>query len=98
MNDSTLFSPDCFLSLSGSELVSYVEPFVNSQLQSIPESAYDVLQAALDGLDEAHTVYALEICMYLKPSNFISRSVEFLSCTDAAVCCAACRSIERFPP
>jgi len=98
MNESASFDCDRFLSLGGSELVGYVEPFVNIRIDAIPESAYGVLQAALDGLDEVHTVYALEICMLLKPSEFAHQAAAFLSHTDAAVCCAACNSMNRLPP
>ena len=98
MNAPAIFNTDRFLSLRDSELVEYVEPFVNTQTQAITESAYDVLAAALDGLDDAHIVYALEICMLLKPSEFANRAVMFLSHTAASVCCAAYNSINRLPP
>lgn len=98
MTESNVFSFERFLSLAGSDLVRYTEPFVNSEMQRIPEHVYEPLQSALEVMDEVHIVYALEICMLLKPSEFVSRVITFLSHTDAAVCCTACRLIERVPP
>jgi len=93
-----VFSYDRFLSLSGCELVDYVEPFVTTRVRAIPESVYDVLRSALTGLDEAHTVYALEICMLLKPREFVRCAVRFLSDSNASVCCTAYRIIKSLPP
>jgi hypothetical protein len=98
MNVSASFSCDRFLSLAGSELVSYVEPFVTTQSAAIPESVYESLQPKLPVLDNEHTVYALEICMMLKPSVFISHVVGFLSHNDSSVCCAAYRLIKSTKP
>lgn len=98
MNAPVMFDCDRFLSLGGSELVAYVEPFVNGQAPAIPESVYHMLEGVIDRLDEEHTVYALEICMSLKPFEFVRRAVAFLSHPDAGVCCAACNSINRLSP
>jgi len=98
MNESTFFSYERFLSLAGGELVNYVEPFVTTQSEAIPESVYDSLQPGLALLDNEHTVYALEICMLLKPRDFISRVVGFLSHNDSSVCCTAYRLIKSTQP
>jgi hypothetical protein len=95
---SASFSYDRFLSLTGSELVSYVEPFLTTQSEAIPEAVYDLLQPKFADLDNEHTVYALEICMLLKPSEFVRCAITFLSHPDAAVCCAAYNSINSLPP
>lgn len=96
MTDS-LFDYDYFMSLAGTELTAYAEPFVNIHQDLIPESAYDEIGRALDGMDEMHTVYAIEICMLLRPSEFIGRAVEFLAHSSGAVCCAASNTIKRAP-
>lgn len=98
MNESTCFSYDRFLSLAGSELVNYVEPFVTTQADEIPESVYDRLQSGLAGLDEQHTVYALEIGTQLKPGEFVGRVVGFLAHPDSSVCSTAYRLIKSTPP
>jgi hypothetical protein len=98
MNDSALFSYDHFLSLGGSELVNYVEPFVNTEMRAVPKSVYDPLHTALETFDEVHTVYALELCMLLKPTEFVNRAADFLSRPDASVCSTACRIIKRLSP
>ncbi len=81
MNISESFDCERFLSLGGSELVAYAEPFVNTRMVNAPESAYDILAPRLGRLDEEHTVYALEICMAIKPSEFVSVVIGFLSNT-----------------
>ena len=98
MNESAFFSCERFLSLTGGELVNYVEPFVTIQSDAIPESVYDSLQPRLAVLDNEHTVYALEICMLLKPRAFISRVVGFLSHDDSSVCSTAYRLIKTIHP
>jgi hypothetical protein len=98
MNESKVFSHDRFLSLAGCELVKYAEPFLTTQAEAIPGSVYETLQSQLADMDEEHAVYALEICMRLKPSEFVSRAVTFLSHTDAAVCSTAYRLINSLPP
>lgn len=97
MTERFSFNYEHFLSLSGSELVNYVEPFVTTQFDAIPKSVYDALSSSLACQDEEHAVYSLDICMLLRPREFVSRAVKFLSHSDAAVCCAACRVIERMP-
>jgi hypothetical protein len=97
MTELSPFLLDRFLSLSGPELRDYAEPFVNTHKDAIRESVYEPLQSKLRDLDEEHTVYALEICMLLKPDQFASRAVQFLSHSDSAVCCTAFRIIERLP-
>jgi len=97
MSESTVFSFDRFLSLTGAEFVNYVEPFVNAQSGSIPEGVYDPLQARLSSMDAEHAVYALEICMRLNAGEFVRRAAVFLSHSDAAVCCAAYRVINWLP-
>ena len=94
MNISESFDCERFLSLGGSELVAYAEPFVNTRMVNAPESAYDILAPRLGRLDEEHTVYALEICMAIKPSEFVSVVIGFLSNTSSAVCCTAFRVLE----
>lgn len=97
MIESSTFNYDHFISLAGSDVVKYAEPFVNMRREAIPESVYEQLEAALPNMDELHTVYALEICMILRPQEFVSRAVEFLLHSDAAVCCAAYNSINNLP-
>src|SRR5262245_7901119 len=98
MNESEHFDCDRFLSLAGTALVRYAEPFVNARVHAVPESTYDVLVSHLTQLDEEHTVYALEICMALKPREFASHVVGYLAHADAAVNCTACRLLRRIPP
>ena len=98
MNESDVFSHARFLSLTGKEFINYVEPFVNMQAGEIPQAVYSPLQSGLAGMDEEHTVYALEICMRLNASEFVRSAVTFLSHTDAAVCCAAYRAINSLSP
>lgn len=97
MNESGVLSHDRFLSLAGSELVEYVEPFVNVQMEAIPEVVYEPLQSRLANMDDEHALYALEICMLLKPSEFVGRAITFLSHPNAAVCCTAYRLINGVP-
>jgi len=97
MTELSQFSLDRFLSLSGQELHDYTETFVNMEKNALPESVYEPLLSKLADFDEEHTVYALEICMLLKPKEFVGRAVRFLSHSDSAVCCAAFRTIERLP-
>src|SRR5262245_7989826 len=98
MNESDSFSYERFMSLAGSALVAYSEPFVNTRMHTIPESIYDLLAPNLTRLDEEHVVYALEICMALRPNEFASVVVGFLAHADSAVSCAACRLLKRIPP
>ncbi len=49
-------------------------------------------------MDDRHAVYALEICMRLNPLEFVYDAIRYLSHTDAAVCCAACRAIQFLSP
>lgn len=95
MTEISLFNLDHFLSLSGSELSDYAEPFVNIKNGSVPVSVYRPLQARLADLDERHLVYALEICMLLNPQDFVSRVVDFLSHPNASVCCVACNLVRN---
>jgi hypothetical protein len=97
MKDLPLFSFDRFLALAGSELVNYVEPYVNTHAYAIPEAVYDPLQSGLATFDVEHTVYALEICMLLKPREFVSCAVGFLSHSDSSVCCTAYRVLSSLP-
>ena len=98
MNESETFSYEQFMSLPGSTVWSYAEPFVNTKMDAIPESAYDPLVSNLSKLDEAHTVYALEICMALKPIEFASIAVGYLASADSSVSCTACRVLKKIPP
>ena len=98
MKESESFSYERFMSLAGSALVSYAEPFVNTRLGTIPESVYDLLVTDLTRMDNEHTVYALEICMALKSSAFASIVVGFLAHADSAVSCTAYRLLKRIPP
>jgi len=98
MNESEFFSYERFVSFSGSTLLSYSEPFVNTGRHTVPENVYDLLVADFPRLDEEHTVYALELCMAMKPSEFASIVVGFLAHADAAVSCTAYRLLKRIPP
>jgi hypothetical protein len=98
MNDSDSFSYERFMSLTGSALVRYAEPFVNTRTHAIPDSVYDLLVCNLAKLDEAHTVYALEICMAIKPQEFASIVAGFLANTHYSICCTACRLLSRISP
>lgn len=98
MNESETFSYERFMSLAGSALVSYAEPFVNKRMLAIPESVYELLLSNLTRLDEEHTVYALEICMALKSNEFASIVVGFLAHTDSAVCCTGYNLLKKIPP
>lgn len=94
------FTFDCehFLSLSDSEVVKYAEPFVTTQADKVPDSAYEILAGKFDQMSDVQTVYALEICMRIAPQEFVSQTVEFLSHPDSSVCCTASRLIETVPP
>lgn len=98
MNESSSFSYGRFLSLGGCELVNYVEPFVTKHIDGIPESLYEPLRSRLAGLDKEHIVYALEICMLLRPREFAGCVVGFLSHDDSSVCCTAYRLIKSIQP
>jgi hypothetical protein len=98
MNQSESFSDERFMSLAGSALVSYTEPFVNRGLCTIPMSVYEVLVSNLTRLDEEHVVYALEICMALKPDEFANLLVGFLAHADSAVSCTAFRLLKKIAP
>jgi hypothetical protein len=97
MSDTTSFSYERFMCLSGSPLVNYAEPFVNTAGHAIPESAYGLLLSDLTRLDEEHTVYALEICMALKARQFASVVAGFLAHPASAVSCTAYRLLKRIP-
>jgi len=89
------FDCDKFNTLNGCDLVAYVEPYLAAQQDRIPAATYEALESVIDRLDDAHTVYAIEICMLLKPDDFAGRAIEFLSHSDASVCCAAFNSVSR---
>jgi hypothetical protein len=91
------FRLERFFSLSGSELISYAEQFVNADAESISEDAYIPLKSALGTMDEIHTVYAMEVCARLKPRDFVARAVDFLVDPDIAVCLTAYRIIQSLP-
>jgi hypothetical protein len=93
-----LFSCERFLSLDDDKLVRYAEPFVTTQADSVPKSAYELLVSKLDDLGDIHTVYALEICMRIDPQDVVGHVVRFLSHPSSSVCCTACRLIETLPP
>ena len=98
MKNQTLFSFDRFSSLTGSDLVNYVEPYLSTRPEAIPESVYGQLLSGLATWDEYHVVYAMELCMRSKPEDFVGRAVPFLSHRDASVCCTAYRLIKSLPP
>jgi len=98
MNKPEPFSYDRFLSLVGSALVSYTEPFVNTGKYAISESVYDLLMSNLPRMDEEHIVYALELCMVLKSSEFAYIVAEFLSHVESAVSCTAYRLLKLIHP
>jgi hypothetical protein len=98
MNKLNIFNYGHFLSLTGYELVKYVEPFLTMQREAIPESVYEPLQSTLAHMDNEHALYALEMCMLLKPSAFARRLITFLSHSDAAVCTTAYRLINGLSP
>jgi hypothetical protein len=98
MNELETFSYERFMSLPGSTVWSYAEPFVNTRMDAIPDSVYDLLVPSLSKLDEAHTVYALEICMALRPSEFAGVVVGFLAHTNSAISCTAFRLLKKIPP
>ncbi len=97
MNEVEPFSYERFMSLTGTALVNYAEPFVNTRMHAVPASAYDLLAPNLTIMDEEHTVYALEICMALKPGEFANCVVGFLAHPDVAVSCAAYRLLQSIP-
>ena len=51
-NEADIFSLERFLSLAGSELVEYAEPFVNIHLGEIPQGVYLPLRLQLANMDE----------------------------------------------
>jgi hypothetical protein len=91
---SEFFTVERFLSLGGENLVEYIEPLL-TQHETIPESSYELLRSRLADLDVGHTVYVLEICILLKPDDFIGHLITFLAHTDSSVCCAAFRLINK---
>lgn len=93
-----IFDCEHFLSLSDGEVIKYAEPFVTTQADMVPDSAYEVLAGKFDQMSEIQTVYALEICMRISPQEFVSKTAEFLSHSDSSVCCTASRLIETVPP
>jgi len=96
LNEPQTFRVDRFLSLTGQEFINYVEPFVNMQAGLMPQDVYEPLRSELARMDDAHVVYTIEICMRLNPLDFVDDAVNYLSHTDAAVCCAAYNSINSF--
>lgn len=97
MNDPAAFDCDHFLSLTGGELFRYAEPFVSARPGVFPDSVNETLLDRLGVMDDEHTVYAMEICMLLRPGEFLHRLVDFLSDEDSAVCCTAYRLFKSFP-
>lgn len=97
MSDKEAFSYGRFMSLSGSGLVSYAEPFVNTSEYSIQDTEYDLLVANLTRMDNEHIVYALEVCMAANPCKFAMIAVGFLAHPDGAVCCTAFRLLQSAP-
>jgi hypothetical protein len=97
MMESSDFSFERFMSLSGSDLVIYAEPYVTTEAESIRKEIYSALASSLADMDETHLVYALEICMKLKPKELIQRATAFLAHPDAAVCSTAFRIVEYIP-
>jgi len=98
MNEPEAFSYERFMSLVGSALVSYAEPFVNTSTHAIPEFVYDLLVSDLVRLDEEHTVYALEIGMAMKPNEFARIVVGFLANPHSSVSCTAYNLLKRIAP
>ena len=97
MKNQASFRFDRFSSLKGADLVDYVEPYLATHVEAIPESVYEQLVAGLTYWDEFHLVYAMELGMRRKPCDFARRVVPFLSHHDASVCCAAYRLIKSLP-
>jgi hypothetical protein len=98
MNKISQFDFNRFMKLSGNDVTEYTEPYLNIWRPSLPESIYHQLIACLEELDSVHLVYALEICMLLKPESFFQHVISFLSHSDATVFLAAYRLILRHSP
>jgi hypothetical protein len=98
MSTPQSFDYERFASLSGTDLIAYVEPFIDIRTNDIKDNFYLKLLDDLLSFDAEHLVYALELGMILHPCDFALRAARFLSSQDSSVCCTAFRVLSKLAP
>jgi hypothetical protein len=91
------FDYDLFLSLTGTDLVTYMEPIVTDPSVAVPSMALDRIASEMETYDEYHLVYALELGSDHAPDLFAAAVPHFLSHKSQAVRCAVSRALSRLP-
>src|SRR5262249_15874836 len=84
-------------SLTGSDLVEYMEPIVTDPSAVVPSTALDRIASEIGTYDEYHLVYGLELGPDHAPDLFAPAVPEFLSHESQTVRCAAFRALNRLP-
>ena len=70
MSTTSAFDYVRFLTLTGSDLVTYMEPLVNDSATRVPQDILKVMLSDLPTYDEYHLVYALELGAANSPKSF----------------------------
>jgi hypothetical protein len=91
------FDYDRFHSLTGADLVAYMEPIVTDPSVAVQSTALDRIASEIDTYDEYHLVYGLELGPDHAPDTFAPAVPRFLSHNSQAVRCAASRALNRLP-
>jgi hypothetical protein len=90
-----------FTELDGLKLVDYMDPLVNAVLRDesivVPREFLERLHASLDGYDEYHLVYALELGGHRAPDLFLPLVPSYLAHPIGSVACAALRVLKAVP-
>jgi hypothetical protein len=91
------FDYEEFSSLTTADLVAYMEPIVTDPLATVPSKVLEQMAAEMEGYDEYHLVYAIELGMERMPEVFAPRVALLLSHQCQSVRLAAHRNLARLP-
>jgi hypothetical protein len=101
MDDEAMMPADFpyerFRALSGSDLVDFMEPLVNSPSIRVPPDVRHKVLSDLQDDDEEHLVYALELLGYNAPESIVPHLPRFLSHRHGSVRCAVDRILRHLP-
>jgi len=91
------FCYERFISLSGSALYDYLEPYLGDPHLTIHQNDLKQLLSDIPSFDECHLVYAIELGPDRAPDIFSSILPSCLSHEKQTVRLAASRALERLP-
>lgn len=97
MKERTHFTYEQFITLSGTELGNYVEPYLNDLSAPVPRDSLQQVLSEMSRYDESHLVYAIELGSVRSPETFAPHIPQYLSHELGSVRCAASRFLEHLP-